>query len=278
MNDCHSKACCGHLSGLATSQKILRTGYFWLAIFKDCITAIKKCHPCQIFSCKMRAHPAPLHPVVSARPFAKWGIDFTTCNPPSTVGHHYIIVAMDYFTKWEEVMPTYNNDAKIATLFLFNHIITWFGIPKSIVTDHGMHFCNAMMAKLTSMLHLDHEHSSPYYPQANGQGESINRILKTMLQQMVRTHKSNWHVQLFSSLWAYRTFAKTATGFTPFQLVYGLEAVLPIECERPSLRLTIELLPHTIEEEQHLLYLSHLDEIRRDVALDNESHNKRMKK
>ena len=65
-------------------------------------------------------------------------------------------------------MPTYTNDAKIAALFLFNHIITWFGIPKSIVTDHGTHFYNAMMAELTSMLHLDHEHSSPYYPQAKG--------------------------------------------------------------------------------------------------------------
>ena len=73
-----------------------------------------------------------------------------------------------------------------------------------------------MMAELTRMLHLDHEHSSPYYPQANGQVESINRVLKTMLQWMVGTHKSNWHVQLFSALWAYRTSAKTATGFTPF--------------------------------------------------------------
>jgi hypothetical protein len=78
---------------------------------------------------------------------------------------------------------------------------------------------------------------------------------------MVVKHKSSWHVHLFSALWAYRTSTKTAMGFTPYQLVYGLEAVLPIECEIPSLRLTIELLPHTIEEEECLLYLSHLDEI-----------------
>jgi transposase InsO family protein len=116
----------------------------------------------------MRVHPAPLHPVVSVGPFAKWGIDFTTYNPMSTVGHHYIIVAMDDFAKWAEAMPTYTNDAKTTTLFLFIHIIARFGIAKSIITDHGTHFCNAMMAKLTSMLRLDHEHSSPYYPQANG--------------------------------------------------------------------------------------------------------------
>ena len=67
-------------------------------------------------------------------------------------------------------------------------------------------------------------------------------------------------------------------GFTPFQLVYGLEAVLPIECEIPSLRLTIELLPHTTDEEQRLLYLSHLDKIRWDAALANKTHQKHIKK
>ena len=99
-----------------------------------------------------------------------------------------------------------------------------------------------------------------------------------MLQRMVGAHKSNWHVKLFFALRAYRTSTKTAIGFTPFLLVYGLEAVIPIECEIPSLRLTAELLPHTTEEEQRLLHLSHLDEIRRDAAIANESHKKCIKK
>ena len=105
----------------------------------------------------MLAHPAPLHPIVSIGPFAKWGIDFTTCNPPSATDHHYIIVVVNYFTKWAEAMPTYYNNAKTATLFLFNHIIASFGVPQSIVVDHGMHYCNDMMTELTTMLHLDHE-------------------------------------------------------------------------------------------------------------------------
>lgn len=79
---------------------------------------------------------------------------------------------------------------------------------------------------------------------------------------------------LFSALWAYRTSVKTSTGFTPFQLVYGLEVVLPIECEIPSLKLAIELLPATSKEEKHFLYLAQLDENRRNVALANEAHVK----
>jgi hypothetical protein len=84
-----------------------------------------------------------------------------------------------------------------------------------------------------------------------------------MLQRTVNKHKTNWHHMLFSALWAYRTTVKTATGFTPFHLVHGVEATLPIECEIPTLRTVIELLPDTAPMEQCLLNLESLDEDRR---------------
>ena len=76
LNDFHGEACGGHLSGLATAQKILRAGYFWPSIFKDCIEAVKRCHPFQVFARNMRSNPAPLHPIITAGPFTKWGLDF----------------------------------------------------------------------------------------------------------------------------------------------------------------------------------------------------------
>ena len=79
-------------------------------------------------------------------------------------GHGYIIVAMEYFTKWAEEMPTYAKDGKIAALFLFNHIIDRFGIPRAIVTDHGSHFQNKMMAELSVKLGFCHDNCTPYYP------------------------------------------------------------------------------------------------------------------
>jgi hypothetical protein len=88
----------------------------------------------------MRAHPAPIFPIITVGPFTKWGIDYTTCNPPSARGHLYIIVAIDYFTKWVEVMPTFKDDGETATLFLFNQIIARFDVSRDIVTDHGSHF------------------------------------------------------------------------------------------------------------------------------------------
>jgi hypothetical protein len=86
LNDCHLGACGGHLSGMATTQIFLRAGYFWPSIFKDCIEAIKKFPPCQIFQKKACTHPAPLHPIVCHDPFSKWGIDFMQCKPTSVGG------------------------------------------------------------------------------------------------------------------------------------------------------------------------------------------------
>ena len=131
-----------------------------------------------------------------------------------------------------------------------------------------------MMIELTSMLGFWQDQSLSYYLQWNGQVEAVNGILKTMIRQLVSNHKTTWHQKLYFVLWAYRTSVKTSTGFTPFQLAYGLEAVLPIECEIPSLKLVVEILPDTTAEEEHLLSLNQLDETRWDATLALEAHNR----
>lgn len=100
----------------------------------------------------MPAHPPFLFPVITVGPIKKWGIDSTTCNPSSTENHKYIIMAVDYFTKWTEAMPTFKNDNAITALFLFNQVISWFDIPKEIVTNHGSHFQNQLMSELALKL------------------------------------------------------------------------------------------------------------------------------
>ena len=117
-----------------------------------------------MFTSTKHTHPALLHPVVVVGPFVKWGIDFVHHRPTSARGHGYIIVVVDYFTKWDEVIPTYAEDGKIASLLLFNHIIARFGIPRAIVTDHGSHFQKKMMEELSAKLGFCHDNSTPYYP------------------------------------------------------------------------------------------------------------------
>jgi hypothetical protein len=136
------------------------------------LEVVKKCHSCQIFSQKMRGHPSPMFSVICVGPFTEWVIDFTTCHPDSARGHRYIIVVVDYFTKWIVAMLAFSNEGETYVLFIFNKIIL-----KDIVTDHGSHFQNKMMTELTSKLGFKKEHSSPYYPQENGQVEDVNKSL-----------------------------------------------------------------------------------------------------
>jgi hypothetical protein len=165
----------------------------------------------------------------------------------------------------------------LQRVFFFKHVISHFGVPLQLVSDHEKHFENEIFVELSSRLGFSHEFASPYYPQSNGQVEGVNKVLKTMLQHTVNKHKTNWNHMLFSMLWAYRTTVKTATHFTPFHLVHGVEATLPIECEIPTLCTAIELLPDTSLMEQCLLNLESLDEDRRFSLQNNEATKKQSK-
>ena len=149
---------------MGKSHKILRTRYFWPLIFKYFHEVVKKFPHCQLFYPKKRTHLSPLHHVIYVGPFSKWGIDFMHCNPTLVEGHGYIIIAVDYFTKWAKEIPTYVEDGKTVVLFLFNHVIARFGVPQAIVINHESHFRNHMMVELSSKLGFGHENSTPYYP------------------------------------------------------------------------------------------------------------------
>jgi hypothetical protein len=218
--------------------------------------------------------PTLLHIFITMEPFCKWGIDFMTCNHPYRNGHKYIVVAVDYFTKWVKAMSTFNNTTNTAMHFFFNHVISLFGVPLQLVFDHMKHFENEIFIKLSSRLGFSHEFTSPYYPQSNIQVEDVNKVLKTMLQCTINKHKTKWHHMLFSTPWAYHTTIKISTSFTPFHLVHGVEATLPIECKIPTLCTTIELLPDTAPMEKCLLNLESLDEDCQSSLQNNESAKK----
>ena len=121
------------------------------------------------------------------------------------------------------------------------------------------------------------EHSSSFYPQANGQVEAVNKTLKTILKCTINAACSNWHIMMYPALWAYRTNVKNATRFSPFQLIHGVEAVTPVECKNPSLKIAIHVLLDTTELQERLVHLEHLDEHRRDARIANKAHKNRVK-
>ena len=124
------------------------------------------------------------------------------------------------------------------------------------MSDQGEHFINNLIRELTSHYAIVHKKSAPYYPQANGLAESTNKTLQTILKKIVNDNRIDWDERLHSTLWAYRTIFKTSIGSTPFRLVFGLEAVMPIEFQVPSLSLQItDQLPESESEHQRLTQL-----------------------
>jgi transposase InsO family protein len=216
----------------------------------------------------------PLNPILAQIPFEKWGIDFV--GPIKPLSRHgqkrYILVATEYVTKWAEALPTKNDDAKTVAKFIYENIITRFGCPKELVSDRGTHFLNDIISTLTTTYLIKHRKSSPYHPRANGQTEKTNGILCKIITKTVQASNIDWDARVYDALWAYRCAFKVSTKYTPFQLVYGQEAILPIELEIPTLRIAIEeRLDDEASLQNRLSMLEQLDETRAQAYLNNEA-------
>ena len=229
-----------HANGHMMARKILRAGYFWLTMESDCFRYARKCHKCQIYADKMHVPPTPLNVMASPWPFSMWGIDVIgLIEPRASNGHRFILVAIDYFTKWVEAASFANVTKQVVVRFIKKDIICRYGLPNKIITDNGTNLNNKMMKELCEDFKIEHHNSSPYRPKMNGAVEAANKNIKKILQKMVETYK-DWHEMLPFALHDYRTAVRTSTGATPFSLVYGMEAVLPIEVKIPSMRVLME--------------------------------------
>nr|GEY67017.1 reverse transcriptase domain-containing protein [Tanacetum cinerariifolium] len=164
--------------------------------------------------------------------FDIWGNDFM--GPfPSSRGKKYILVAVDYLSKWVEVKALPTNDARVVCKIL-KSLFTRFGTPRAIISDHGTHFCNDQFAKVMLKYGVTHRLATAYHPQTSGQVEVSNRYLKKILERTVGENRASWSDKLDDTLWAFRTAFKTPIGCIPYKLVYGKACHLPIELKHKA--------------------------------------------
>jgi len=158
----------------------------------------------------------PLQPQVTFEPFEKWGMDFVgLINPPSKK-RSYIIVCIDYLTKWAKTKAIKAGTEDKVAEFLRENIFYKFGYPGELVTNQGSQFTSNLIEDLLTHHKIKHRTSTPYHPQANGQVEVTNRALEGILTKVVSSSRKDWADHLVEATWAYNTTWKTTTGFTPY--------------------------------------------------------------
>ena len=144
---------------------------------------------------------------------------------------------MDYFTKWTEAVSLKNMTHREVIEFITEHIIHRFGIPQTLTTDQSSSFISKEVHGFIESYKIKLLNSSPFYAQANGQAESSNKILIKLIKKKIEENPKRWHEVLSEALWAHRISRHGATKVTPFELVYGQEAVLPVEVNLDAYRL-----------------------------------------
>ncbi|GJW22282.1 reverse transcriptase domain-containing protein [Tanacetum coccineum] len=229
---CHEGPTGGHHSANLTARKVFDAGFFWPTIYRDAHSMIKSCDTCQRQGKISHRDEMPQNAIQVCEIFDIWGIDFM--GPfPSSKGNKYILVAVDYLSKWVEAKALPTNDARVVVKFL-KSLFARFGTPRAIISDRGTHFCNDQFAKVMSKYGVTHRLATAYHPQTSGQVEVSNRGLKRILERTVGENRASWSDKLDDALWAFRTAFKTPIGCTPYQLVYGKSCHLPVELEHKA--------------------------------------------
>jgi hypothetical protein len=210
-----------------------RIGFYWLTAIEDAKDIVQRFEACQRFASRPHVPAAELQAIPLSWPFAQWGLDMVAKLHKSWPGEHvYMLVAVDKFTKWVEAAPVTTQDSKAAINFI-KSIIFCFGVLHSITTDNGTNFTSKEFKNYCESMGIKLKFTSVAHPKTNGQIKKANSLIcksiKKRLLAPLEKAKHAWVDELPSVIWSLRTTPNAATQETPFFLVHGAEAVLPVK-------------------------------------------------
>ncbi|KAJ4813319.1 Pol-polyprotein [Rhynchospora pubera] len=272
----HEGICGSHQGITSLGRRIVRAGFYWPSLKKDVETYVRRCEKCQFHARIPRQPPHPMQSISSSWPFDVWGLNLLGPFPQGRGNVKFLVVAVEYFTKWIEAKPLATITSQKIVDFARHQIVYRYGIPHTFISDNGTQFTGAPFLDFCKGLGIRSCTSSVCHPQSNGLAEVSNRTILEGLKRKIEGSKNTWPEYLDEILWAYRTTPRSSTGRSPFSMIYGMEAVTPMEAVHPTLRTksyTWEKNGTRREEDLETIY-----ELREEARVKMEEYQRRMRR
>jgi transposase InsO family protein len=230
LRDIHAGICGHHAAPRTLVGNAFCQGFYWPTAVADASEIVRTCEGFQFYARKSNLPAQVLQTITITWPFAVWGLDIVGPLRKAPGGFTHLLVAIDKFSKWVEVRPIVRAEQVVT---FFTDIVHRFGVPNPIITDNGSQFTGRKFLEFCDKFHICVDWAAVAHPQTNGQVERANGMilqgLKPRIFDQLNKSGRKWPQELPAVVWSLRTTPSRATGFTPFFLVHGAEAILPTD-------------------------------------------------
>ena len=229
LSSLHDDITMGH-GGIQKTYLTLRVKYFWKGQFADVVDYVRSCVEC-LSKKTPKDFRAPLLPLEVVGSFDRVCVDCITSLPVTTRGNKNLVTFIDSFTGWPEAFPVPDITAPTIARLLFDEIICRHGVPSTLLSDRGSNFLSDIVAELCKYTNMSKINTSSYHPMTNGQVEKLNGLIMKTLSNYVSKNQKDWDLFVNSALMGLRVSPNTSSMMSPFFMLYGREAKLPIDVE-----------------------------------------------
>jgi hypothetical protein len=239
MKEIHAGLCGAHIGSRPLLGKVFRQGVYWLKAASDAADLVQKCENCQKCA-RDQKQPSSLTQLIQPTwPLQRWGLNLSGPLPPAQGNLKYVVVVVEYFSKWIEAKPLATITSAIVQKFFWQNIVCRFGVPKVITVDNGTQFDAETFKDFCDRIGTRVHFASVRHPESNGLVERANGIIMTGIMKLIFNQpRGKWPDKLIKVMWSHNTTVSRSTGFTPFKLLFGDEAITPEEARTRSIRTT----------------------------------------